>query len=213
MAANLAIGLITALIAVIGGVSVAQVIEEEVPDDRSIPGVTIPGYTSPRVTVPEITAPEVPAQPAPPPESSRVLQAPLYRASTFRRILGRLRRAAGRRARLTTMRVAAQDVVAQVQGVRRRILFLVRAGGLERTVTTPSIPGPLSFPLAQVRPGVPARLVRRAARRAGVNPGRVDYLVATVTPVAKRPQWLIFVRGGRGFYRARIDGSRLEKLG
>lgn len=211
MTANVAIGLLTAVLSVFAGLSVAGAIDDAVPDDRLLPGVRIPPVTTPEGTVPGVTTPERPAPPEPPPVP-RALDAPLYRPAAFAEILRRLRAAGGPRARLSSLRVDAGLVVAQVGGRGKRIVLIVRAGGYQRTVTTPATGAPPAFPLARVRAGVPASLVARTARLAGVSPARVSYLVAARSPVEGRPYWVIFVRDG-GFYRARIDGRGLRRLG
>jgi hypothetical protein len=213
-AVDLAIGAVAAAIAVFAGFQVASAIEDAVPEDRWFPGITVPGITTPQGTVPGLTTPEqpVPSRPARPASPSRALDPPLYRAATFREVLRRVRSAGG--GRVSSLRVDADDVVALAQGRGRRVLFVVRAGGFQRTVTT-RLPGggPPAFALSRVRPGVPAALVRRVARRARVGPDQVDYLVATRSPVENQPYWLVFVRGGRGFYRAGMDGTGLRRLG
>ena len=211
MTANLAVGAVTAAIAVVGGIQVASAIDDAVPEDRFFPGITVPGITTPQGTVPGVTAPGRPAPEEAATPRRRALSAPLYRPSTFREVVRRIRAAGA--TRVSSLRVDADDVVALAQGRGRRIVLLFRAGGFQRTVTTPAAPGLPTFPLARVRPAVPGSLVRRVARRAGVSPGLVDYLVATRSPVEGSPHWVVFVRGGRGFYRARIDGSGLRRLG
>jgi hypothetical protein len=199
MAANLAIGAITAVLAMFAGLGVAGAIDDAVPEDRWIPGIDLPSIRTPEGTVPGVTTPERPVGPQPP-RAPRALDAPLYRPATFAEILRRLRAVGGPAARLSVLRVAANDVVAQVQGRGKRIVFIVRAGGYQQTVTTPASAGPTTFPLARVRAAVPASLVLRVARVAGVAPGRIDYLAATRSPVEGSPYWVVFVRGG-GFYR------------
>jgi hypothetical protein len=211
MAANLAIGAIAAVLALFGGLSVARAIDDAVPEDRWIPGIELPSVTTPEGTVPGVTTPERPAGPARP-SAPRALHAPLYRPATFAEVLRRLRAVGGPAARLSVLRVAENDVVAQVQGRGKRVVFIVRSGGYQQTVTTPASAGPATFPLARVRAAVPATLERRVARMAGVAPGRIDYLAAVRSPVEATPYWVIFVRGG-GLYRAQIDGRGLRRAG
>ncbi len=209
---NLLVGALAAAIAVFGGIQVSAAIEDAVPEDRWLPGITLPGITTPQGTVPGVTAPEQPA-PEPPGRSAvpRALQAPLYRAATFREVLRRVRATGARR--VTSLRVDADDVVALARGRNRRIVVFIRAGGFQRTSDSPLAGTQPDFALSRIRAGVPGSLVRRVARRAGVSSGFVDYLVATYSPIDDAPYWLAFVRGGRGFYRAEIDGTGLRRLG
>ena len=212
MTANLAVGAVTAVVAVFAGLQVGAAIEDAVPEDRFFPGITVPGVTTPQGTVPGITAPEQPAPETPArPAAPRALKAPLYRPSSFREVLRRIRAAGA--THVSSLRVDADDVVALARGRGRRIITIVRVDGFQRTLATPATPGVPAFPLSRIRPAVPASLVRRVARRAGVSPDRVDYAVATRLPVDPSPYWLVFVRDARGHYRARIDGTGLQRQG
>lgn len=210
---NLLVGAVAAAIAIFAGLQVSAAIDDAVPEDRWLPGITVPGVTTPQGTVPGVTTPERPAPPKParPAPRRAALSAPLYRAAAFGEVLRRVRAAGGRR--IATLRVDHDDVVALAQGRGRRIVVFVRAGGQVQTSTQPLAGSPPAFALSRVRAGVPGSLVRRVARRAGVSPALVDYLVATRSPVDDAPYWVVFVGNGRGFYRARIDGSGLQRLG
>lgn len=211
-AGNLAAGVIAAAIAVFAGFQVAATIDDAVPRDRWLPGITLPGVTTPQVTVPDGAVPEQSASEAGRPGRAGGLRVPMYSASTFREVLRRMR--ASGATRVSSLRVDADDVVALARARGRRMIFLIRAGGFQRTLTqSPTDGGPAAFALSRVRPAVPGSLVRRVARRAGVSPGLVDYLVATRSPIEAAPYWVVFVKGGRGFYRARIDGTGLQRLG
>lgn len=207
---NLLVGAVAAAIAIFAGLQVSAAIDDAVPEDRWLPGITVPGVTTPQGTVPGVTTPErpAPAQPARPAPRRAALSAPLYRAAAFGEVLRRVRAAGGRR--IATLRVDHDDVVALAQGRGKRIVVFVRAGGQVQTSIQPLAGSPPAFALSRVRASVPGSLVRRVARRAGE---KIDYLVATRSPVDDDPYWVVFVRDGRGFYRARIDGSGLQRLG
>ncbi|MDX6699087.1 MAG: hypothetical protein QOE65_2484 [Solirubrobacteraceae bacterium] len=211
MAANLAIGAITAVLAVFGGLRVAGAIDDEVPRGRWIKGIDLPSVTTPRGTVPGVTTPEQPAPPGGRP-ATRALDAPLYRFATFSEILRRLRVAGGPGARVSMLRVAREDVVAQIESGRKRVVFVVRAGGVQQVVTTSATGRLASFPLAFLRPGVPGSLFRRTARMAGLPESRIDYVVATRPDAGSAPYWIIGA-GSRGFFRAEMDGRNLRRLG
>jgi len=163
-------------------------------------------------SVPSTPTPSAPEPPAGPP-GTRQFSGPLYRPANFARVLAILRAEGGPAARVFNMRVDADDVVAQIVGRGRRKIVLLRASGDRRVVSIPTSPGLTSFPLGRLRRDSAARMVSAVARSAGVNPSRVDYLVASVLPVEDRPGWIAFVRVPLRTFRANLDASGLQRLG
>ncbi len=105
------------------------------------------------------------------------------------------------------IRVAPDRIDAQVSSGGKMQLVQVRADGGVTKVTTPapSIGDPV-----KVNSAAPARIVRTAARRAGRDPGDVNYLV--LSRFGDQAQWQLFFTDGLHF-SASSSGKKVRRVG
>jgi hypothetical protein len=117
-------------------------------------------------------------------------------ADRVERLLGQVRRDPG--GRLLMLRLAPDRANVQLSHGDGLAILQVGWDGARSLTTTPSGSATVkSIIFSSIDTKAPARLVRRAAHRAGVSTKTIDYVV--IVNVAGAPRWSAFFKGGAGF--------------
>ena len=138
----------------------------------------------------------------------------LFRAPRLATALAKLRDEFGPEAKLSNLRLAPERIDAQVVRGEQRTTLVQLDSDAEVTFRTElETASDDTIPLAQVDPRGPERIMRKTARRYGVGPADVGYLVLTTGNFDDQPGWGAYPDRGGGYFSARLDGGGVRAVG
>jgi hypothetical protein len=141
----------------------------------------------------------------------------LFRARNLRRVVAAVRRHAGAQATLASLRVEPGLANFEVlEGSRRETLLAGPSGRLQSLGTDAAPTGSTrdEFRFRRLDPAAPQRLMALLRRRAGLDPAKLNYIVADVDIISERPELLAYPKGGGSVhYEATIRGTHPVEYG
>ena len=134
----------------------------------------------------------------------------LFRAPNLRRALEVVRRRFGAAATLTSFRLEAGALKAEVQGGAGTSIVVTKRYRLTSVPTPGEAPSPPVATLAQIDPAVPERIVAQVSPGTGVGLRGVDYFLVLSVPGTAKTGWAVYLRDGRGSFSADLNGADVK---
>jgi hypothetical protein len=136
----------------------------------------------------------------------------LFRARNLRRALDVVRRRFGASATLTSFRLEAGALKAEVVGGAGTSVVVSKRFRLTSVPTPGVTPSGPDVPLALIDRGAPERIMAQVTSRTGVGLRGVDYFVILAAPGTSTPGWVVYLRNGKGSYSADLSGDHAKPL-
>ena len=134
----------------------------------------------------------------------------LFRAANLRRALEIVQRRFGAAATLTSFRLEAGALKADMQGAPGTSIVVTKRYRLTSVPTPGEAPSPPVATLAQIDAAVPERIVAQVSSSTGVGLRGVDYFLVLSAPGTAKPGWAVYLRNGRGSFSADLNGANAK---